>query len=338
MIPPSRPGLTSMTSPKHASATDPPRMVRRVPLWGAFLCLMVPGLGQVYAQRRLAGFSLVGASCALAAIHATLSIATERMTAPVLAIMVLCALLFLSLEIGSTIHAWLAIRRRREVPRPNPLPSGWLFVTLALGVFACVVAGEWSLTRWTAYVIPSDAMSPTLEAGDRMLAHAVSPSEFMPRRGDLVVFTVPGTDLTSVKRVVGLPGDRVQMRGGQLLLNRKPVPRTPRLAGGLPVRVAPDGEGDAALCVLALPGNGRQWEVLKRTDSGWQNNTAEVLVPPGQLFVLGDNLDDSRDSRIPPVASMSPDSLGLLPIANVLGQPDLVDWARDWRRIGTDLR
>lgn len=328
-----------MADPDHLLDTEalPVRTVRRSPLWGAFLSLVVPGLGQVYAQRRRIGFRLIGVSLALVATHAVLSATADRITAVTLAGMVLCGLLFLALEVGSAVHAFVAIRRRREVPRPGPLRSGWLFVTLVLGAFAGVGAQELSQTRWAAYVIPSNAMSPTLEAGDRMLAHTVFASGFRPARGDLVVFTVPDFDLTSVKRVVGLPGDRVQMRGGQLLLNRAPVLCTPRLAGGVPVRVALDEGGDAALCSLALPG-GRRWDVLKKTDAGWQNNTPEVLVPAGRLFVLGDNPDDSRDSRLPPVTDMSPDRLGLLPIANLLGQPDLVDWARDWRRIGTDLR
>jgi signal peptidase I len=112
------------------------------------------------------------------------------------------------------------------------------------------------------YRIVSTSMVPTLQAGDRVVANKLAYRFGDPARGDLVVFEEPGGDAAAVKRVVGLPGDRVAMRDGVLVVN-----------------------------------GARQQEAYVDYESVDSQFFGPVTVPPGTVFVLGDNRADSRDSR-----------------------------------------
>jgi signal peptidase I len=142
--------------------------------------------------------------------------------------------------------------------------------------------------------------------------------EGTPKRGDVVVFRWPGdTSQAWVKRVVGLPGDRIQMRRGQLFINDHPA--TLKTDG---IGEAEDDNGNlepAYRYVETLP-NGLAHSIFKIRDNGRLDNTAEVVVPPGRLFVLGDNRDNSADSRVP----VREGGVGLLPIDNLVGRADAV--------------
>ena len=187
------------------------------------------------------------------------------------------------------------------------------------------------------FYVPSGSMEPTLLIGDALLASkfpygygtASLPMQInlpetnrvfqeMPKRGDVVVFRWPGdTSQAWVKRVVGVPGDRIQMRQGQLFINDHPA------------TLKPDGTGDAEddngnverawRYVETLP-NGVSHAIYKLRDNGRLDNTVEVTVPPGKLFVLGDNRDNSADSRVP----VREGGIGLLPIDNLVGRADAV--------------
>jgi len=180
-------------------------------------------------------------------------------------------------------------------------------------------------------------MEPTLLIGDALLASkypygygtASLPIQInlpetgrvfgeAPKLGDVVVFRWPGNRSQAwVKRVVGLPGDRIQMRQGQLFINDRAA------------SLKPDGIGDAEddtggvqrahRYIETLP-NGVSHAIFKIRDNGWLDNTPEVTVPPGHLFVMGDNRDNSADSRVP----LREGGVGLLPIDNLIGRADAV--------------
>ena len=187
------------------------------------------------------------------------------------------------------------------------------------------------------FYVPSGSMEPTLLIGDALLASkypygygtASLPMQInlpeskrvfgeSPKRGDVVVFRWPGdTSQAWVKRVVGVPGDRIQMRQGQLFINDRPASLKPDGIGR-----AEDESGStepAYRFIETLPGGVRH-AIFKLRDNGRLDNTLEVTVPPEHLFVLGDNRDNSADSRVP----VREGGVGLLPIDNLVGRADAV--------------
>ncbi|MDB5692775.1 MAG: lepB [Alphaproteobacteria bacterium] len=208
------------------------------------------------------------------------------------------------------------------------------------------------------FMIPSGSMLPGLEIGDYLFAakwpYGYSRYAFPfgltrfqgrlwggePRRGDVVVFRYPGSNEDYVKRLIGLPGDRVQMRRGQLILNGHAVPKV-RMTDFLMERT-PNSPcrfvGDYAPPLVAerghvycrypryretLPG-GRSYEVLDQIE-GIGDETPVYTVPAGHYFMMGDNRDDSADSRFP----LAEQGVGMLPRDNLIGRPLILFFSTD---------
>ena len=133
-----------------------------------------------------------------------------------------------------------------------------------------------------------------------------------------MVFRWPGdTSQVWVKRVIGLPGDHIQMRDGQVWINGQPAPLK---ADGIGEAEDDNGSGEPAhRFVETLPG-GVSHTIFKIHDNGRLDNTPEVTVPPGHLFVMGDNRDNSADSRVP----VRQGGVGLLPTDNLVGRVDAI--------------
>ena len=205
---------------------------------------------------------------------------------------------------------------------------------------------------FSPFNIPSESMLPRLENGDYLLAAKwpygyskyslpfsvpLIPGRIFPHqpeRGDVVIFKAPpGNDIDYIKRVIGLPGDQVQMIGGQLHLNGKPVPKQ-RIAD-FEIAVSPNTHCLAAqftarradgaeVCRYpryreTLPG-GRTYEVLD-VYTTMQDDTPVVVVPEGDVFLMGDNRDNSMDSRFPAVEGAG---IGIVPQANLIGRASLM--------------
>jgi signal peptidase I len=199
----------------------------------------------------------------------------------------------------------IAIGVRTIAFEPFNIPSGSMIPTLLVGDYLFVSKYSYGYSR---YSLP---FSPPLFSG-RILGS-------LPKRGDVVVFKYPhDTSVDYIKRVIGLPGDRVQVREGQLYINGELCPRKPDgeyLAEGEGVRMM------EKRYVETLP-NGVKHPILKEYDDGPYNNTPEYVVPPGHLFMMGDNRDNSQDSRFM-------DKVGFVPVENLVGRAEILFFSFD---------
>jgi signal peptidase I len=200
----------------------------------------------------------------------------------------------------------------------------YLLLTLTPLLFRALVFQPFS--------IPSQAQMPTLLVGDYLFvgkyAYGYSayslpvPAPFLtgrllavePQRGDTVAFRLPKDDSVDfIKRVVGLPGDRIQMRNGALYINGAAVKRE-RIDDFV---YEEDGRTVRAKRWRETLPNGVSYETLDLQDDGFLDNTQEYVVPPGHYFMLGDNRDNSTDSRVLSQVSY-------VPIENIVGRAGMV--------------
>ncbi|MBV8687272.1 MAG: signal peptidase I [Alphaproteobacteria bacterium] len=224
---------------------------------------------------------------------------------------------------------------RTFIIAPFMIPSGSMLPRLMIGDYLFVAKWPYGYSRY-AMPFGLGRFEGRYLAGE-------------PERGDIVVFRYPGKDEDWVKRLIGLPGDKVQMRAGQLFLNGRPVTRVriadfrmPRSANS-PCRYvgnyrpAPATDGDGDFCPYprfreTLP-NGRSYDVLDQIH-GIADDTPVYTVPAGHYFMMGDNRDDSADSRF----TLADQGVGFLPRDNLIGRPVVTffstdgsaEWLKPW--------
>ena len=219
---------------------------------------------------------------------------------------------------------------------------------------------------FSPFNIPSESMLPRLYNGDYLLAAKwpygyskysmpmslpIIPGRIFasePEPGDVVIFKAPPrNDTDYIKRVIGLPGDQVQLKGGQLFLNGKAVPRkkvanfiipvSENTRCYMPVFETVQSDGTPACSYPqyreTLP-NGRSYDVLDIATTQ-QDDTEVYIVPEGSLFLMGDNRDNSLDSRFPPIPGQG---IGIVPQENLVGRASIMmfstdggaEWLKPW--------
>ncbi|WP_207478995.1 signal peptidase I [Arenibaculum pallidiluteum] len=193
----------------------------------------------------------------------------------------------------------IALGVRTFAFEPFNIPSGSMIPTLLVGDYLFVSKFSYGYSRYTvAFGLP-------------IFDGRILGSE--PERGDIAVFKLPLDGKTDyIKRIIGLPGDRIQVTGGILHINGQPVKRE-RVEDfvytdkGRTIRTAQ--------FVETLP-NGRTHRIIEESDFGFADNTREFTVPPGHYFAMGDNRDNSTDSRFPDV--------GFVPAENLVGRAEVI--------------
>ncbi len=174
---------------------------------------------------------------------------------------------------------------------------------------------------WEPFHLPASSMRPGLEVGDHFFVSKFAYRSSLPEPGDLVVFLLPSDNETAfVKRLIGLPGDRIQLKAGLLFLNGAQVPRSN--AG---FDSAEENRNDEQIYRESLP-NGRSYLIIERSDQMPLDNTEVFDVPAGHYSLLGDNRDKSMDSR-----SLS--RVGYVPAENLIGRVAISYWNSERQKI-----
>ena len=233
--------------------------------------------------------------------------------------------------------------------------KGLLWVLLAVLAFHSFIAKP--------FYIPSESMMPGLLTGDRLVVtkypygwswvspsfHIIGPVKGrlfgqMPKRGDIVIVTPPGTRTDYIKRVIGLPGDTLRMVDGQLFINGQAVKRQPLKAEMIPIDAnSPCGsEHDPALYDFRARGadgklycrvpvvretlpDGHSYDTVELGRSS-EDNFGPVTVPAGHVWLMGDNRDDSADSRVP---EWQGGLGGPVPWENIGGRAEFITFSLD---------
>jgi signal peptidase I len=221
------------------------------------------------------------------------------------------------------------------------LKAAWDFVREPVIVAGVLFVSTTAIAQ--PFYIPSGSMEPTLQIGDGLIAtkydygysrysvpFALGPAsetrllQKAPKRGDIVIFRDPSAlSKTLIKRLIGLPGDHVQMVEGHLWINGKELPLKEDGVG------TAEGESggmyEVARYIETLP-NGVMHPIFKQ---GWDeqlDNTEEFVVPKDHFFMMGDNRDDSLDSRV----AASEGGVGYVPIENLVGHAQVVLGSYDY--------
>ncbi len=216
-------------------------------------------------------------------------------------------------------------------------PSG-IMDTVRTVIYAVLIAIFVRTIGYEPFNIPSGSMIPTLLVGDYLFVSKFSYGYSQhslpfslpfiedrifftePERGDVAVFKLPTDNKTDyIKRIVGLPGDRIQMKNGILHINGEPVERTQ--VEDFIVEGYSGSFHRTPRFKETLP-NGVEHFILEESDEGWLDNTPEFTVPEGHYFGMGDNRDRSKDSRV-----MS--AVGFIPRKNLVGRAEFMFFSVD---------
>ena len=217
---------------------------------------------------------------------------------------------------------------------PFSIPSESMLPRLLIGDYLFVSKWNYGYSRWS------------LPAGVPLIPGRIFGST--PTRGDVVVFRAPEVlDHDVIKRVIGLPGETVQMRQGVVYLNGKAIPKLRVADFTIPLTANFDAQKCGAPFVDVLNNvqicryprfretlpNGRSYDVLDQAELPDRDDTGLYTIPAGHIFVMGDNRDDSGDSRFP-----APNGMGYVPLENVEGKAVVnffstdgnAEWLKPW--------
>jgi len=304
------------------------RKKRRKPLTAIVLSLIMPGLGHIYCGRIVKGIILAFLSSILIpVIFGTLSVSHSTVR-----IAVIIATLFASLVVWlvAIIDSWYTARHTTDSYTLKDYNKWYVYVILILMSTGNSTQISFNVrsTLVEAFRVPVASNYPTIVPNDRFLANKRAYKTSDPERGDLIVFLNPEDRRQNyIKRVVAVAGDTVEIKDGQLYVNDQKLRRQTLPQSTLDnIRIKVRGEllqGD----VFEEINGDAKYKIFLAGPPHDETSTdfEKITIPKNHCFVLGDNRNDSRDSR----------HFGPVPLATIKGRADYLYWpAKDWSRFG----
>lgn len=291
---------------------------KRSILLAAFLSFIVPGLGQLYnTQLKLAIFyfliGCVGTSIILGfSLFKTIE-----------GILLFC-FVFLVVIVG-IIHSAISAYRNSPVELQKYNKKRIYMLVIIIGTSLSYFSSGDIYENPVHFNVPSLSMAPTLVVGETFIINSSAPDYDY---GDIVVFKLPSnSSIDYVKRIVGKSGDKIQYIRGQLYVNERIIPRT--FVAVKKLELTPGAEKTVNIYSEEMP-NSRIFQIYEMDNKAPLDNTPLYEVPEGHVFVLGDNRDNSMDSRVESI-------VGFVPLENIRGKADFVFLSSDFGRIGYKL-
>ena len=297
-------------------------LVKRRPWLAALLSILCTGLGHIYCGRIVVGLALFAMTMFFVPFAVYLLVfgySTVLMFATIF-----LSLVSFGVSLYAVIASFLLARKIGNQYQLKDYNHPVVYGALLLIVGFCAPTSSAVFLRDNvieAFYCPAKSMLPNIIEGDRFLADKRVYRDADPDYGDVVVFHNPNNrKINYVKRVIGRPGDRIEIRRGVVLLNGKPLPQKPTNYS-----VMQTGEMVKGTELFEETNGERRYLILKDKTDPSKHDFQETLIPPGHVFVLGDNRDHSNDSR----------KFGFVPIGDLKGQAKLLYWpAARWTRIG----
>jgi signal peptidase I len=297
-----------------------PASAGRQPWLALVLSLFAPGLGHLYSGQIVKGLVLF---CAVLLLPPLVVIASWLPPSTVVLVGLLLAVAaVLALDLYAAVDAYRAARRQRHDYQLRDYNRGIVYVLVFLVglLYLPMAVAAIRANVMEAFVLPSIDMAPSFLRGDHVLVLKQDAQARMPQRGEVVVFRNPSNpEQNWIKRVIALPGDSVAVKGTEVIVNGRALPRERvPLASLAAVRNQVEGE------VFVESNGGRRYLIMfKEGGRGFE----EKKVSEGSLFVLGDHRDHSSDSRGP--------DFEFVPLGSVLGRVQYIYYpAESWSRFG----
>ena len=297
-----------------------PNASPRSPLIAVILSLAATGLGQIYCGRIVRGLMMFLGSLLFApaiVVAALLPPATI-----VLVGLILALLTALGVYVFAIVDAFRLARRGGDLFQSMDYNHPLVYALFILVGLTYSAGGLYFLRSnvFEAFAIPMASEIPTLLPGDRFLVNKTTYQRRFVRRGDEVVFRVPSEGVKWVKRVIALPGDTVEVKDNEVFVNGQQLAREPAPLASLGA-AAHEVKGE----LFEETNAGRRYRILFAADTKPLADYPQAKVPSGACFVLGDNRNNSRDSR----------TMGFVALGDVLGDVQYRYWpAVTWTRFG----
>jgi signal peptidase I len=298
-----------------------PNALARSSLVAVILSLAATGLGQIYCGRVVRGLVMFLGSMLFAPVIVAAALLPPATI--VLVGLIFALLAVLGVYVYAVVDAFRLARRGRDHFQPMDYNRPLVYALFVLVGLTYAAGGLYFIRSnvFEAFKIPTASEAPTLLPGDRILVNKTTYQRRFLRRGDEVVFRVPSEPgLHWAKRVIGLPGDTVEVKDSEVFVNGQKLPRAPVPRASLGA-AAQEIKGE----VFEETNSSRLYRILFAADTKPLPDYPQAKVPDGACFVLGDNRNNTRDSR----------TMGFVALGDLLGDVQYRYWpAATWTRFG----